>query len=35
MFPKARQVFDKDELEALGARMLELKQLSLQATGGG
>ena len=34
MFPKARQVFDKDELEALGARMLELKQLSLQATGG-
>jgi hypothetical protein len=35
MFAKARQVFDKDELEALGARMLELKQLSLQATGGG
>ena len=35
MFPKARQVFDKDELEALGARMLELKQLSLQPTGGG
>ena len=35
MFPKARQVFDKDELEALGARMLELKQVSLQPTGGG
>ena len=30
MFPKARQVFDEDELEALGNRMLELKQLSLQ-----
>lgn len=34
MFPKARQVFDKDELEALGNRMLELKQLSLQQTAG-
>jgi len=32
MFPKARQVFDKDEIEALGNRMLELKQLSLQRT---
>jgi iron-sulfur cluster repair protein YtfE (RIC family) len=32
MFPKARQAFDKDELEALGGRMLELKQLSLQRT---
>jgi len=32
MFPKARQAFDKDELEALGAKMLELKQLSLQQT---
>jgi hemerythrin-like domain-containing protein len=34
MFPKARQVFDDDELEALGVRMLELKQLSLQRTAG-
>jgi len=34
MFSKARQIFEKDELEALGDRMLELKQLSLQATGG-
>jgi hemerythrin-like domain-containing protein len=33
MFSKARQVFEKDELEALGDRMLELKQLSLQAAG--
>jgi len=32
MFPKARQAFDKDELEALGAKMLELKQLLLQRT---
>ena len=32
MFPKARQVLDKDELEALGDRMLELKELSLQGT---
>ena len=32
MFPKARQVFDKDEIEELGDRMLELKQLSLQRT---
>ena len=32
MFSKARQVFDKDELEALGGRMLELKQLSRQRT---
>ena len=32
MFPKARRVFDKDEIEALGNRMLELKQLSLQRT---
>ena len=30
MFKKARQVFDADELEALGARMLELKQLGQQ-----
>ena len=30
MFSKARQAFDKDELEALGARMLELRQLALQ-----
>jgi iron-sulfur cluster repair protein YtfE (RIC family) len=34
MFPKARQAFYKDELEALGARMLELKQLSLEQTAG-
>jgi hemerythrin-like domain-containing protein len=34
MFPKARQVFDKDELEVLGDRMLELKELSLQQTAG-
>jgi len=32
MFPKARQAFEKNELEVLGARMLELKQLSLQET---
>ena len=32
MFSAARKVFEDDELEALGARMLELKQLSLQAT---
>jgi hemerythrin-like domain-containing protein len=32
MFPKARQVFEKDELESLGDRMLELKQLALQRT---
>ena len=30
MFPEARRAFDADELEALGARMAELKQLSLQ-----
>jgi hypothetical protein len=30
MFTQARQVFDSDELEALGARMLELKQLGEQ-----
>ena len=34
MFPKARQVFDRDELDALGARMLELKQLSLESSAG-
>ena len=34
MFPKARQVFDRDELDALGARMLELKQLSLESNPG-
>jgi len=32
MFSAARKAFEDDELEALGARMLELKQLSLQAT---
>ena len=30
MFKQARQVFDTDELEALGARMMELKQLGQQ-----
>ena len=30
MFKTARQVFDADELESLGARMLELKQLGQQ-----
>ena len=30
MFKQARQVFDADELEELGARMLELKQLGQQ-----
>ncbi len=30
MFKKARQIFDADELEALGDRMLELKQLGQQ-----
>ena len=35
MFSEARKAFEHDELEALGARMLELKQLSLQATARG
>ena len=30
MFKTARQVFDADELEALGARMMELKELGQQ-----
>jgi hypothetical protein len=30
MFKQARSVFDTDELESLGARMMELKQLGLQ-----
>jgi hypothetical protein len=30
MFTQARQVFDSDELDALGARMSELKQLGEQ-----
>ncbi|MBA3740096.1 MAG: hemerythrin domain-containing protein [Chloroflexi bacterium] len=30
MFKQARQAFDTDELEQLGARMLELKQLGQQ-----
>jgi hypothetical protein len=30
MFKQARQVFDTDELEELGARMMELKQLGQQ-----
>ena len=34
MFKKARQIFDADELEALGARMLELKQLGQQVEAG-
>ena len=33
MFKQARQVFDADELEALGARMQELKQLGQQVLG--
>jgi hemerythrin-like domain-containing protein len=28
MFPQARQVFDRDELETLGNRMMELKELA-------
>src|SRR5947208_7998800 len=35
MFSEARKAFEHNELEALGARMLELKQLSLQATARG
>jgi len=35
MFRKARQALEKEELEALGDKMLELKQLSLQETAGG
>ena len=34
MFTQARQVFDTDELESLGARMLELKQLGQQVGAG-
>jgi hypothetical protein len=30
MFKQARQVFDTDELDALGARMMELKTLGQQ-----
>lgn len=33
MFPKARQAFSRDELEAMGARMAEIKQLAKQVTG--
>jgi hypothetical protein len=33
MFKQARQVFDADELETLGARMQELKQLGQQVLG--
>jgi hemerythrin-like domain-containing protein len=33
MFKQARQVFDADELESLGARMQELKQLGQQVLG--
>ena len=33
MFKQARQVFDTDELEELGARMMELKQLGQQVDG--
>ncbi len=34
MFKSARQVFETDELESLGARMLELKQLGQQVGAG-
>jgi hemerythrin HHE cation binding domain-containing protein len=34
MFQQARQVFDTDELGALGARMMELKQLGQQVEAG-
>src|ERR671910_1406662 len=34
MFKDARQVFDADELEQLGARMMELKQLGQQVEAG-
>ncbi len=34
MFKQARQIFDADELEELGARMLELKQLGQQVEAG-
>ncbi len=32
MFTQARQVFSTDELETLGSRMMELKQLALQVS---
>ena len=32
MFRQARAVFEADELEQLGARMMELKQVALQAS---
>ena len=32
MFKQARSVFDGEELERLGARMMELKQLAQQAS---
>ena len=34
MFKQARQVFDADELEQLGGRMMELKQLGQQVEAG-
>ena len=34
MFVKARQILDADELEQLGARMMELKQLGQQVEAG-
>ena len=34
MFKQARQVFDAEELEELGARMMELKQLGQQVEAG-
>jgi len=34
MFKQARRVFDTDELEELGARMMELKQLGQQVEAG-
>jgi hypothetical protein len=35
MFKQARQIFDTDELEELGARMMELKQLGQQVEAAG
>jgi len=32
MFTQARQIFSTDELETLGSRMMELKQLALQVS---
>ena len=32
MFPKARQAFSRDELEQMGARMMEIRQAALELT---